>query len=207
MKPFFNGILTGIFLQLAIGPVFFYILGITLDSEYVNALFGIAAVTIVDYLYIILSIIGVGKILERKKVKKVFGIISALVLVIFGLLILRNVINTEIRIENGTIKEWNPLQSFINCFILTVSSPLTIVFWSSIFASKAIENNYKKKELALFGIGAGAATFIFLSITMFIFSVIKGQIPNDIVEVMNIIVGLLIIIYGIVRITKNIRST
>jgi len=84
MKPLVNGLLTGLFLQLAIGPVFFYILGITVDSSFSNSLAAILAVTIVDYIYITLSIIGLGKLLEKEKVKKVFGIIGSIVLILFA---------------------------------------------------------------------------------------------------------------------------
>ena len=44
MTPLLNGMLTGLFLQLALGPVFFYILGITMTGSYINSLSGILAV-------------------------------------------------------------------------------------------------------------------------------------------------------------------
>lgn len=55
--PFFDGLIAGLFLQLALGPVFFYIHGIALDSTFGDVLFAVSAVTLVDYLYIILSIV------------------------------------------------------------------------------------------------------------------------------------------------------
>ena len=54
MTPLLNGMLTGLFLQLALGPVFFYILGITMTGSYINSLSGILAVTLADYIYIVL---------------------------------------------------------------------------------------------------------------------------------------------------------
>ncbi len=206
MEPLLNGLLTGLFLQLAVGPVFFYILGITFESNFINSIFAILAVTIVDYLYIALSIIGLGKLLEKEKVKKIFGIIGSMVLIIFGVIILKNgLYNISTNIKNSSI-EWSPIKSFINCFILTISSPLTIVFWSSIFVTKAIEKNYLKKQLILFGIGAGGATFLFLSIVMLLLSIIKTSIPSIAIQWLNVLVGVILVLYGVARSIKTLRK-
>jgi len=101
---------------------------------------------------------------------------------------------------------WTPFKSFTSCFILTISSPLTLVFWGSIFSAKAIEKKYIKKQLFIFGIGAGASTFLFLSFTMMILSLFKSSIPNMIIQILNCIVGLVLIYYGITRTIKTIRS-
>jgi len=73
LAPLFSGILTGFFLQLALGPVFFYVLSITIDSSYSNGFFAILAVTLADYIYIVLSLIGIGKLLQKDRIKTVFG--------------------------------------------------------------------------------------------------------------------------------------
>jgi threonine/homoserine/homoserine lactone efflux protein len=65
MVSVFNGLFTGLLLQFAVGPVFFYILGITMDSSYFNSLCAIAAVTLVDCFYITLSLLGIGKFLHK----------------------------------------------------------------------------------------------------------------------------------------------
>ena len=203
MKPLLNGILTGLFLQLAIGPVFFYILGIAMDSSFLISFFGVLAVTLVDYIYILLSILGIGKLLEKEKIKRIFGIISSLVLLIFGIMLINKALMPSNKIILGN--EWTIAKAFISCFLLTISSPLTIVFWSSIFASKAIEKNYSKNELSVFGIGAGLSTILFLSIVMYVISMIKKTIPVQAITILNILVGAVIIAYGIIRFVKGIK--
>ncbi len=94
--------------------------------------------------------------------------------------------------QAGSI-EWIPARSFAGCFVLTMSSPLTIVFWSSIFSAKAIEKNYKKKQLVIFGIGTGLSTFLFLSFSMMILSLLKSSIPDLMVQALNCIVGFVLI--------------
>jgi len=206
MKPFLNGMLTGLFLQLALGPVFFYILGITLDSSYINSFFGILAVTIVDYIYIVLSLIGIGKLLQKDNIKTLFGFLSSIILILFGIMILLKGLMFINNPEQAGSIAWAPLKSFTSCFVLTISSPLTIVFWSSIFSAKAIEKGYEKKQLIIFGIGTGLSTFFFLSLTMIILSLLKSNIPDTIVQALNCSVGLVLVCYGITRVIKILRK-
>ena len=65
-----NGFLTGLILQIAIGPVFFFILNISLQKTVIDGLFAVIAVTLVDYIFIALAVLGVGKLLERQKRKR-----------------------------------------------------------------------------------------------------------------------------------------
>ncbi|MFA5948047.1 MAG: LysE family transporter [Candidatus Gracilibacteria bacterium] len=201
MKIFRNGLITGLILQMAIGPVFFFIINLTLQKTIYDGLVAVIAVTFVDYLYIALSIFGVGKLLEKKKIKKVFGIISSSVLIIFGIIIIKNITNNSALIDiNKNLTDI--LSSFMSTFLLTISSPMTIVFWTSLFTAKAIEYNYSKKELIVFGLAAGFATFIFMGTSILLFSFIKETVPLVLIQTLNIIVGCLLILYGGIRLKK-----
>ena len=202
-----NGFLTGFFLQLAIGPIFFYILNITLQRTYIDGLFSVIAVTIVDYIYITLAVLGVGKLLEKPKTKLILGILSSLVLILFGIIMIRSAFqNPMIEITN-IVNESNYISSFWSAFILTISSPLTIVFWTGVFASRAIEKGYTKKQLIFFGLAAGLATFIFLGSSVLLLSAIKASIPILLLKLLNIAVGSFLILYGIIRVFKIIMNT
>ena len=206
MRPFIDGIMTGILLQLAIGPVFFYILGITIDSNYTNSLAGILAVTLADYIYICLSLIGIGKFLKEDRVKHIFGVVSAGILFVFGVLILLKGISGIQGFETASGKmAWTPLNSFATCFTLTISNPLTIIFWTGIFSAKAIEKKYVKRQLAVFGLATGSATFLFLGFSMLLLSFFKASIPQVVVQGLNTMVGVVLICYGLMRIIQIIR--
>ena len=202
---FANGLFTGLFLQLAIGPIFFYLINLTLQRTIYDGLVGVLAVTIVDLFYITIAIFGIGKFLEKKKVKKLFGIISSIVLILFGIMIIygitSNGISTSVDISSTSL-----LSSFLLVFVLTISSPMTIVFFTGIFTTKALEHNYKKRELYLFGYSVGLATLLFMGVSVIIFSILKGFTPIIIIQVLNLIVGLVLIVYGIVRLLKGMKN-
>ena len=151
---------TGSLLQFAIGPVFFFIINLTLQRTILDGQVAVLAVTIVDYFYITLAILGIGKLLEKENVKKTFGIISSIVLIVFGFIIIRDVVSSQLATAVD-MNSSNLLTSFTSVFLLTISSPLTIVFFTSLFAAKAVEYNYTKRELVIFGLATGSATFLF----------------------------------------------
>ncbi|MBS3084099.1 LysE family transporter [Candidatus Pacearchaeota archaeon] len=136
-----KGLMTGLFLQLAIGPVFFYIINLSLQRTVFDGLLGVLAVTIVDLFYISLALFGIGKLLEKNKIKIVFVIISSITLIIFGGLMIMNGLNGTL--TNATeINSLNIFSSFISTFLLTIFNPMTIIFYTSLFTAKAIEYIY-----------------------------------------------------------------
>lgn len=192
----FDGFLTGLILQIAIGPVFFFILNITLQKSWVDGLLAVAAVTIVDYMFIALAVLGVGKLLEKPETKRLWGTVSSLVLILFGIIMM-------VPIDQGSgpqgLLESNGMAGFMAVFLLTASSPLTIVFWTSVFAAKAIERGFAQKQLIFFGLAAGLATLVFLGASVALLSMCRASIPLALIRALNTAVGLLLVIYGIRR--------
>lgn len=205
MKIFLHGLITGLIFQLAIGPVFFFILNIALQKTIYDGLAASLGVTLADYFYIALAIFGVGKLLQKKKVKKVFGIISSVILVIFGLFIIQNIPGTA-SFTTLPANATSISSSFTSVFFLTISSPMTIVFWTSLFAAKAVENNYSKGEVTIFGLAAGLATLIFMGTSVILLSMFKQTVPIAIIQTLNIIVGGLLIIYGTIRLKRILQQ-
>lgn len=204
MKIFKNGLITGLILQLAIGPVFFFIINLTLQRTIFDGLIGALAVALGDFSYITLSTLGVGKLLESKRIKKTFGVISSIVLVIFGIAMLLKGLQT-IGELSSIANITNLFTSFTSVFFLTISSPLTIVLFTSIFTAKALEYNYSKNELFIFGLGTGFATLLFMGISVILFSLIKSSVPILLIQILNLIVGCLLIGYGGIRFVKVLK--
>ncbi len=199
------GLGTGLLLQLAIGPVFFFITNLTLQKTIWDGFAGVAAVTLVDYLYITLAILGIGKLLEKKKIKKVFGIISSIVLILFGAMTIREI--AEVTYSFASYSSSMDLsKSFSSVFLLTISSPMGIIFWTSLFATRVVESNYSKRELFIFGLSTGLATLLFMGMSVIIFSLIKSSVPILLIQFLNVLVGFLLIGYGSVRLIKVLRS-
>jgi threonine/homoserine/homoserine lactone efflux protein len=184
--------------------VFFYILNLTLQRSLIDGYLAILAAVLVDYLYITLAVLGVGKLLEKGKHKSLLGLSSSIVLVIFGVLM---VLSGAGSLPADSLHRVNSyFSSFLSTLLLTISSPLTIIFWTSLFASKAVEKGYSKKELIPFGFAAGLATVVFLGLMVTGMSSLKVVIPSPVIQILNLGVGVVLIFYGLVRLGKQLRE-
>jgi len=200
-----NGFLTGLILQIAIGPIFFFILNLSLQRTVIDGLLAVMAVTLADYIFITFAVLGVGKLLEKPKIKFTLGVVSSLVLILFGIIMIVSISPGSQIISHNNLIESNYISSFISAFLLTISSPLTIVFWTSLFAAKAIEKGYTQNQLIFFGIAAGLATLVFLGSAVTLLSIMRTSIPMTLLSVLNIAVGSLLVIYGVIRLCKIVR--
>ena len=201
-KTFFRGFKTGLILQFAIGPVFIFVMNIAVQRSFSDGIAAVAGVTAADYVYIALSVVGVGKLLENDRMKQALGFIAPSVLLLFGVYMMYSVLfagSAENIIRN------NPSSEFLSAFALTISSPLTILFWSGIFASRAVEYELTRRELAVFAFAAGLATFAFLGCGVLILSSAAAVIPDMVISVLNISVAVLLIGYGVLRLIRAFR--
>ncbi len=145
LKKYFDGLKFGMLLQLAVGPMCLMVFNTAKNVNFLVALSLVLAIALVDTFYIFLAGLGVSKLMEKKSVKSVFKIIGSLVLVIFGINIILNVFN--INIIPGLNLKPNTANIFIQGLILTLSNPITIVFWGSVLTTKIIDDGLKKYTL------------------------------------------------------------
>ncbi len=92
---------------------------------------------------------------------------------------------------------------FIQGLILTLSNPITIVFWGSVLTTKIIEDKLNKKELMVFSVGLVSSSLIFLTFVAILGTMLSSFIPENISRIMNIIVGIIIILFGIKMLLKK----
>ena len=201
IKKYFDGLKFGMLLQLAVGPMCLMVFNTAKNVSFLVALSLVLAIALVDAFYILLAGLGVSKLIEKKNVKAIFKIVGSLVLVIFGLNIILNVFN--INLIPGLNLKPNTANIFIQGLILTLSNPITIVFWGSVLTTKIIDDGLKKKELFIFSIGLVSATLFFLTFIAVLGTILSGFIPESVSNVLNVIVGLLIVFFGIKMLVKK----
>lgn len=200
-KMIFKGFKFGTLLQLAVGPICIFIFNKAISQGVIIAMFGVIGVVIIDGLYITLSIIGVSTLVKRNE--KIIRFIGSAILIIFGCNIIYNALITVNSINYSLEQGGTYLTTFIKAIVLTGANPLTIVFWSGVFSSKIVEENFTRNDEILFGIGAVLSTFIWLTIVCIIGQFTNMFLNNRIVIVLNALVGVLLIFFGIRLLVKN----
>jgi len=208
----YKGFKFGVLLQLAIGPVFIYIFKTATEYGVLASESGVLAAVLIDAIYVILAIVGIGSVLEKPRVKRILKYFGAIVLIYFGFGITLDTIGINIvpsfkNLSNTSLAA----NSFVTTLILTASNPLTILFWTGVFASKISCEGYSKKEMKLFGLGAVLATLTFLGSFAFTASLLNVIITKKIIDMLNIFVGILLIGFGIKmcfsKVTPSVASS
>ena len=201
LKKYLNGLKFGLLLQIAVGPMCLMVFNTAKNVGILVAMSLVLAIALVDAFYITLASVGVSKLLEKDSVKKVFKLIGATVLIIFGINIILNVFG--INIIPGLNLKPTSANIFIQGLVLTLSNPITIVFWGSVLTTKIIEDKLEKKELVVFSVGLVSATLLFLTFIAILGTVLSNFIPEYISNILNIGVGILIIYFGIKLLIKK----
>lgn len=193
----FKGLRFGMLLQFAIGPMCLMVFNTSTTYGFVYGLHLVLAIALIDAVYIALSCIGVASIIYQKKVKMAVKLIGCLVLVSFGVNTISSVFALPFLPQSTVLSNASSKNPFVQGLLLTASNPLTIIFWSGVFSTQIIENKWNKKQLFLFAAGSVMSTIIFLTAVAILGSILSDFLPQIIVKLLNVAVGIILIFFGI----------
>jgi len=164
----------------------------------------VIGVTIIDALYIFLATVGITRFIDLKKHERLFTIIGASILLIFSINIILGAvwgidIFPKLSLKAGDI---NALNGFWQVVLLTVSNPITILFWSGIFSVKVIEDKMDKIGIIFFGIGAVLSTLVFLSFIVCLGILFNRFLSEALMKLLNIIIALVLMYFSIRKMVK-----
>ena len=165
------------------------------NTGFINALYLVIAIAMIDAFYICLAGIGVSKLLVREQVKNIVSVIGALVLCLFGINMIWETVGANAMLPLSMNS--NARSVFIQGLILTLSNPLTIIFWGMILTKKMMEEQFERKDLIVFSVGLVSATVFFLTGVAFLGMGMKEFLPKTISDGMNIMIGVLIVYFGV----------
>ena len=193
----FRGLRFGMLLHLAVGPICLLVLNTSAGVGFVQTLPLVAAVTLADALYVTLSCLGVAAIVSRPRVKAVIRAVGCAVLVLFGTDTLLNAFGVPLIPGVRLFSDVSGGSLFVKGLLLTLSNPLTILFWSGMLTAKVMENMWGKGELASFAAGCVLATVVFLTAVAAAGGMLGGVMPKIVITVLNAAVGAVLIYFGV----------
>jgi len=200
---FFKGLKFGMLLQIAIGPVCLMAFNASSTYGFLTTIPFILAVTLVDAAFVAFSCTSVAVLINKAKVKRAIKIIGCTVLVLFGVYIITASLGIKLFSSIKVLEIISAKNMFAQGIVLTIANPLTIVFWSGVFAAQIAQNNWRKKQIALFASGCVASTLMFLTLIAVLGSITKSFLAQDFIKILNIAVGIAVIIFGIRLLTKK----
>lgn len=197
-KTLWAGFKLGMILQAAVGAVTLFVFQTAIFSGFCSGVAAAIGVTLSDFACVLAAIWGLGAFLDKsEKRKRFFKYFGAVVLVIFGASIILGVFGINIIPGFSFALKQTSGSAFINAIIITMANPLTIIFWAGVFATRLTEADMGKKDIYVYGIGATLSTLVCMNLVAFAGTLTSSFIPDSLMNVMNIVVGFLLIAFGI----------
>ncbi len=199
----YKGLRFGMLLQLAIGPMCLMVFKTSAKYGFLMGLMLVMAIAVIDGLYITLSGLGVAVIINRRSIKSVIKVLGCIILVLFGINTITGVTNLSFLPNIAFFANVTNHNIFVQGLLLTASNPLTIIFWSGVFSTQVIENELNRKQLFLFGLGCILSTLLFLSFVAICGDIISMFLPQTVIDILNIMVGFILIFFGVKLLFKK----
>ncbi|MGC5327366.1 LysE family translocator [Brevibacillus sp. SYSU BS000544] len=190
---FGEGLLFGMSLQLSIGPVCLTVLQLAMTEGYKKALQMVLGVTIVDALYIVAASLGMDRLLEIEQLRNLLVLLGGGLLIYFGISYLRS----AGKASHHRLVKGNP---FWYGVVLTLTNPLTILFWAGIFGALLASshmNNVQIFSLPLFSLGCVFSTLLFLSLIVYIGKTLSFLFRPAVQKIFHLLLGLVFLFFGL----------
>ncbi|AIK32113.1 LysE family transporter [Bacillus anthracis] len=196
MGIFLSYVFLGLSLSAPMGPINAAQLEKGIRSGFFHAwILGIGAL-LADVIYMALIYLGVIHFLEKDIIKLFLWSFGAFVLIYTGIESLKNA--NQISISN-TRNDDSIIKSFFSGFFMSLSNPLTILFWLGIFGSILAKaaSSYSKEQLLLYSFGTILGIFIWDIMMASTSSIFRKILNTRILSLITVISGISLIIYGL----------
>jgi len=210
-KLFFDGILLGLLVAISLGPAFFAIIQTGINKGFKYGVLLAFGVFLSDVMLVTISYLIGASIFEDPKSKVFVGLIGGIILIIFGSvswakkpdILKRRSVKFKTEIKDPRLISY-PIKGFF----LNVANPFLFFFWFGalgIVGKMAPEGELLQSTIIFF-----SGTFI----TTFSTDLLKSYIRNKIKDflnprkeiVINKIVGVALVVFGIVLIFKTLSE-
>lgn len=199
----FRGFRFGMLLQLSVGPVCLFIFRSAGVAGFWAAIPAVLAVALVDAAYILLAGTGVAAALRRPGVTRGLRVSGSVLLALFGADMILGALGLGLLPSVRLFADARPQGLFAQALLLTASNPLTILFWSGVFAAQAAARPMGRRQLLGFGLGCVLSTIAFLTAVAALGTLLGSLLPPAVIAWLNALVGAALIVFGIRLLIKK----
>ncbi len=203
MEIVFNGIKFGIVLAFLIGPVFFTIIQTSIERGFWKGALVALGVSVSDTLYVTVCYLGLFQFLNDPKFRTNMAYVGGAILILFGVYHLLIKTRKAHVVTVQTVNEVKSFKYFLKGFVINGVSPMVLIFWVATLSMATVEMGYSSGfELVTF--------FTVLLFTVLATDLIKAYLADKLrslithrfLIVMNVLVGVFLIIFGIQLLLK-----
>ena len=192
-----QNILLGLTLAAPIGPVNLEIIKRGLNSGFQQAFLTGAGAMCADTTYLILIFFGLTSFLNFAFMKIFSGIAGSIILIYLGVISAKEFFRKADATENKPHRLFKT--SFVTGYVLAISSPMTIVWWTGVFGALLAAQTHTQTTISAFF----SCLSILLGCFLWVFSLAaalhwgKKIINEKITRFISFFAGLFLILFGI----------
>jgi threonine/homoserine/homoserine lactone efflux protein len=196
MDSIVNGVLSGLFLALLIGPVFFTLIQTSIEKGFRSGVFVAIGVSLSDAFYITLSYLGIYQIFNNQEFLKYLAYCGGGVLMVFGFYYVF-IKNRKLSRLAEEVRVTSPVRLVAKGFIINGLTPMVLLFWIGTISFATSEFGYSTP-------GKAIPYFAAIVVTVFTTDVIKAKLADRLrvvltqrfIRILNIVLGIAMIIFG-----------
>jgi L-lysine exporter family protein LysE/ArgO len=196
VSVFLSYVLLGLSLAAPIGPVNAAQMDKGIKNGFWHSwLVGVGAF-VADGIYMLAVYMGVVNFLEAEFMQTFLWLFGSFVLIYTGI---ESLVSSGPSISNQSIKNEPLYKSFLSGFLISISNPLTILFWLGIYGSVLAKTaaTSTHEQLILYSIAIFIGLFIWDVTMAGISSSFKKVLSNKLIILITVLSGISLICFGV----------
>lgn len=208
---FFEGILLGLLVAVSLGPAFFAIVQTGITKGFRYGIYMAMGVSSSDILLVIISYLIGAKLFDDPNNKVYVGLIGGIILIIFGSISWAkkpDILKKKKYNPETPPRDPRPIGYVVRGFFLNIANPFLFFFWFGAlgFVGKNAEPGKILESTVIFFAGTFATIFATDVLKSFIGGKIKGYLNPRKEILLNKIVGIALVIFGVILIFRTLND-
>lgn len=204
IHPLFEGILIGLTMAVMLGPALFALLQTSIHRGTKAGVILAFGIFLSDFFIVVMSYLGAAQLLNEGKNNLVVGLIGGTILIIYGIVTCTK--KVHINDSNNLLEQRRipgPLTFLFKGFFLNFANPFVWFFWFTIMMG--ISGTYGSERSSVSALFGGVLFTIFSTdvLKVFIASSIKRYLTPKTLNLVNYVVGILLVVFGIILIIRT----
>ncbi|MDA0193840.1 MAG: LysE family transporter [Bacteroidetes bacterium] len=190
---FIKGLLFGMGLMLAMGPVFFTVVQTSLQRGFKTAAMVAIGVMLSDVFYISLAFFGLSKI-DSDEFRVFLGLCGGVIMLIYGLVLISKKVEKS---KIDLLEDDNILKYLAKGWLINFLNPFIPIFWIGVVGIAQI--NYGKESIENFFFFSGIVVMVYSSdiLKSFLANRLRTVVTPALILNLNKALGFILIAFGI----------